>query len=174
MLVFSSRILFVPSLSVLLTRSMSRHVSFKLEPTALSLKPLLKYTPRRGLSAFASLRQWTLAWSRRINVIIWNLFCYLVVFNNNNFLALRCRKIENVAFLAVLSMAHVYNYLSFYGSNCLPASDKKFKLNNKFVLLCCWLLGESCGASAGNLFRLAEDWEQSWCALLCRLCNKVS
>lgn len=87
MLVFSSRILFVPSLSVLLTRSMSRHVSFKLEPTALSLKPLLKYTPRRGLSAFASLRQWTLAWSRRINVIIWNLFCYLVVFNNNNFLA---------------------------------------------------------------------------------------
>ena len=51
--VFLFVLLFVPSLYVLLTRSMSRHVLFKLEPTALSLKPLLKYTRELSASFFS-------------------------------------------------------------------------------------------------------------------------
>lgn len=90
-----------------LTRSMSRHVSFKLEPTALSLKPLPKYT--RDLSASFSVPEL----SHDLGELSNNLEPFLLpcCFNNNNFLLDACRTAENV------HTADAYNYLPFYGSN---------------------------------------------------------
>lgn len=110
---------FFRCLFVLLTRSMSRHVLFKLEPTALSLKLLPKYT--RDRSPF-------LLNSHDLVELSNNLKPFLLpcCFNHNNFLSLsprfyadaECRKV-----LKMCSGSRVCNYLPFYGSNFRTGQD---------------------------------------------------
>lgn len=108
------RFLFVPSLYVILTRTVSRHVSFKLEPTALSLKPLPKHT--RDLSAsFSRLNLHDLG-ELSNNLEPFLLPCCL---NGNNFhhSLSPCSRLDVVKSRICIPRADVYNYSPCYGSN---------------------------------------------------------